>query len=193
MKDAVTVATKESWYKNKKVLTSFLGIFLISVMVLSALGLNPDAEEKVVYKDMKFYHADTGKWQTFLADGKQVVVSTDPSAFAAMDVPSLDFSSLSSLQKLYISMNPQDSVQNAVYDIDFNLPLPPQTDLACYEDNDQCSTFPLKTCADATMTTGVILLRESNETSVSFEGNCWTIEGKDLLTLTDKLILDYYG
>jgi len=52
----------------------------------------------------------------------------------------------------------------------------------------------LKDCDDAVDGIGVIMFKETNSSnSVTYSGNCLVIEGKDLLSVTDKLIVDYYG
>lgn len=192
MKDSWSIEKKEVWYKQKKFLTLGLGIFLISIMVMSAVNLNTDTEEEVTYGGYTFVQTSSG-WQTYLDGGQQLFLTTNPEDLASVSVPAVDFSRFSAFQKVYVSVNLYDAVQPAIYDLERNIPLPTQTDLACYEDNDLCADYPLKTCEDASFTIGVIQLQQANETLVRQEGNCLLIQGKDLLMLTDKLILDYYG
>ncbi|HLC22742.1 MAG TPA: hypothetical protein VJJ79_03135 [Candidatus Nanoarchaeia archaeon] len=191
MKDPLYIEKKEVWYKQKKFLTIALGIFLISIMVLSAVNLNTDAEEEVTYGGHTFVQTSFG-WQTYLDSGQQLFLTTNPEDLASVFVPAVDFSRFSTLQKVYVGVNMYDDVQPAVYDLQRDISLPAQTDIACYEDNDLCANYPLKTCEDASFTVGVIQLQQANETLVQQKGNCLLIQGKDLLMLTDKLILDYY-
>ena len=159
------------------------------LMVLSVVNLNSDEEGAIEYNDLKFVASSSG-YLAYNSDEEQIIILTNPTELLDLEIGSISLNSLSSLEKIYISLNPNDDYQNAIYDFSRNIPLPSQQVLSCYEDHEDCSDLPLKTCEDATETIGIIIFKENNETLLSFDDNCLTIQGKDLLKVTDKLILD---
>ncbi len=191
MKKRKYFGKKKSIFRRKELYTYLIGIFIIMLMVLSVVNLNSDEEEQIEYGELTFVPTNSG----YLAyDGDDpIVVLSNPEELKELEVEGMDVSSLDSLSKVYISLNPEDSYQNAVYDFYNNMELTTWTTEACYEDSEACATLPIKTCEDTTSDIGVVIFREDNETVLSFEDNCLTIQGKDLLKVTDKLILDQYG
>ena len=101
-------------------------------------------------------------------------------------------SGFESLTKVYLSVNPQENIKYAINDLYNNFEFK-QIALACYEDNEYCEDMPLKNCEDATAYIGVIVLSEANETKVSLDGNCLTIEGEDLLKIVDGVVVENEG
>ena len=193
MKDVRYAEKKISLWKNKKFLTILMGLFIISIMVFSVLyyGLDTSGQAKVEYKGLEFIQTNQG-WQTYTEEEKKILLLSDPrdlenvSSFGV----SLDF--LSAVGMLYLSFNPEEDVSGALYDFQVNVEYSGGLVAACYEESEACADVPIKTCADAGLGTGVILFKEANASSVVLEGNCLTIEGENLLLLTDRLILDQY-
>lgn len=193
MKDS-TYVRKVPFFKKKQFLTVLIGIFFIALMVLSALyyGYDKDSTGKIDYQGLSFVQTDSG-WLAYVNDQEKITIATNPDDLD-VEFEKVDYYPVESLGKIYLSVNPYDQVQSAVQELERNGFLEQQTVvMACYEDNDACSELPLKTCEDATNFIGVIVLKQVNETSVSLENNCLTIEGKDLLKVVDKFIVDQYG
>tara|TARA_Y100000310_G_C20683607_1_gene817599 strand:+ start:499 stop:1077 length:579 start_codon:yes stop_codon:yes gene_type:complete len=192
MKAKKVFRRKVPFYKKKEFMTYLVGLFIIVIMATSALSMWGGDEEGVEFDGMKFVDSGYG-WQTYIGESK-VTISSYPLDLENVSIDDVSFSSLNLMGKLYFSINPYDSYQQAVYDFQANIDLFPNVVYSCYEDNDLCSDMPLKDCDDAMDGTGVVIFRETNSSDfVEFSGNCLVIEGKDLLKVTDKLILDYYG
>jgi len=188
MKKSKYIGKKKPFYKNKQFFTYLIGIFIIMLMVLSVINLDSD-DESIEYNNLKFASSSNG-YLTYNSEDEQIIILTNPTELLNLETESISLNGLSSFEKIYISLSPNDDYQNAVYDFSRNIPLPTLQVLACYEDHEDCSDLPLKTCEDATETNGIIIFKEDNETLLSFDDNCLTIQGKDLLKVTDKLILD---
>lgn len=175
---------------NKKVFMFFLGGLIILIMVASAIDIGKDDEEGAYdYNGIKFMPTTEG-WLAYLKDGRQVYIMTNPAELVNLTISEVSPSLLNSLQKLYISYNPEEKVRAALVDFTREIKLTPPIIPSCTVDVPQCAELPLKTCNDTDDYVGVIVFKESNETAVSMNNNCLTIEGKDLLKTVDKLILE---
>jgi len=183
---------KLPFYKRKEFMTYGVGLFIIVIMATSALSMWGGEEEGVEYGGLTFVETGYG-WQTYIGNQK-ILISSYPELLENVTIDSVNFGNLNLMSKIYISINPYDGYQQALNDFQSNIQILPQTVYACYEDNDLCSDMVLKDCDDAVDGIGVIMFKETNSSnSVTYSGNCLVIEGKDLLSVTDKLIVDYYG
>ncbi len=185
---------KESFWASKKFLTLLMGIFIISLMVFSVLyyGLDTSDTKEVEYKGLTFTQTNLG-WQAYTEDDQRILIQSDPSTLDSETlVGSADFSFLQDLQKVYVSFNPYSDVSFALTDFEQNMQGNAVLVASCYEPSDACVQLPIKTCDDATSTTGVVIFKESDSNSVTLDGNCLVVEGKNLLTITDKLVVDSY-
>jgi len=174
--------------KERKLTVAF-GLFFIMIMVFSALSMyeKPDTENIYEYKGIKFTNTETG-WQAYKTDGTLMTLASSPRELENITIDYIPLNLLNSMEKIYVSTNPQDRNREAMYEFT-KLPIAPLKVAACYEDVEGCADYPLKTCEDATDSIGVIVVKQSNVTEVSYKYNCLTIQGDDLLKLMDKLIL----
>jgi len=180
---------KVAFYKRKDVLTVGVGLFLVMLMALGSVSMGVD-EEKVEINGLSFVQTNYG-WQAYTSDETRVLITTSPE-YLEEDIITVDFSEFNSLNKVYYSVDPYDSsLSAALYDFEQNVKILVTTSTACYEDSEVCEELPIKTCEDASEEVGIILFKEADETEVSFENNCLTIQGKNLLTLVDTLIVNY--
>ena len=190
MKQKIRFEKKKGFLATKeKKLTLAFGLFFIIIMVFSALSMyeKPDTENTYDYNGIKFTNTESG-WQAYKSDGSLVTLISSPRELENITIDYIPLNMLNSMQKIYISTNPQDRNREAKNELS-KLPITPLKVAACYEDAEGCADYPLKTCDDATDSIGVILVKESNVTDVSYKYNCLTIQGDDLLKLVDKLIL----
>ncbi|MBI5797376.1 hypothetical protein HZA98_00545 [Candidatus Woesearchaeota archaeon] len=193
MKESSYVAKKASFFTSKAFLTTLVGLFFISLMVFSVLdyGSSQTGQKKVKYKGLSFTQTTEG-WQAYAGD-KKIVIQANPELFGDESVSSAALDRFIHSSLVYISLNPYDSVQGAVGDFQRNVPIGGVYALACSGNYSGCEKYPVKTCADASPTEAVVLFQTANESLVSLDGTCLTIQGKDLLSVTDMLILSQYG
>jgi hypothetical protein len=163
-------------------------------MAFSALyyGMDKEEENKVEYKGLTFVQTDSG-WMAYANDEDKIILANNPLELnESFEKVSYSFKMLG---KVYLSISPYDNVRGAVQELERNgfLSQQQRVVMACYEDSEACKEMPLKTCEDAAESVGVMVLKEANETSVTLEGNCLTVEGKNLLNIVDKFIVDQYG
>ncbi|MSR86360.1 hypothetical protein EXS74_03110 [Candidatus Woesearchaeota archaeon] len=185
---------KESFWKSKKFLTLLMGLFIISIMVFSVLyyGLDRTDQKEVEYKGLTFTETSVG-WQAYTEENQRILIQSDPSTLDSEIITgSADFSFLEGLQKVYVSFNPYSDVSSALVDFQQNMPGSAVLVASCYEASDACIQLPIKDCDDATLTTGVVIFKDGNTSTVTLDGNCLVVEGKNLLILTDKLVVDSY-
>jgi len=172
---------KEPKYKKYLVIT--VGLFLISIMVLSVLQISGD-EQKIDYNGYKFSKVDDG-WLTY-KNNNPVLVINNP--FDLEDV-SIDDVYFGSINKIYISY--KDYIP-----ANFNLiPFPVRPILATYDEKvSTAENIPLKDCVDADDNTLVIILQNGVQVS-RFDQNCLIIQGDkdEMIQVVDKIILNLYG
>lgn len=167
----------------------FLGALIILIMVGGAINMDSDSAESYDYNGIKFVKINEG-WLANLDAGKQVFVLNSPAELKNMTLPKISFYGLNTMQKVYISYNPEERVRTALSQFTKGIPLMPRLVPACTVDVPLCADVPIRTCKDATETVGVIEFRQANETTVEFKNNCLLIQGEDLTKIVDKLILE---
>lgn len=180
------------FYKDKKKLITFgIAFFFILIMATSVLELyigGSDKEEVYDYNSLKFVNTGNG-WLAHKQDGRQVYIVSNPKDLENITINSVNLGNLNFAQKAYLSYNPKERNRVALSEFIREIKISPRLVAACPVDNDACANLPIKTCDDATTSTAIILIQETNETSVTFINNCLTIKGKDLTKVMDKLIL----
>lgn len=180
------------FYKDKKKLITFgIAFFFILIMATSVLELyirGGDKDEVYDYNSLKLVNTGNG-WLAYRQDGRPVYIVSNPKDLENITISPINLGALSFVQKAYLSYNPKERNKVALSEFAREIKLAPRIVIACPVDNDVCANLPIKTCDDATTTTAVILIRETNDTSVTFINNCLDIRGKDLTKVMDKLIL----
>jgi hypothetical protein len=194
MKSSYESRKKIPFYKKKQFMTIIVGVFLIMLMVLSAVSLGFDQSEEedsetIVVYGLEFLLSSNG--YVAATDEGGIIIQTSPEDLE--EVEEFDWSILGLATKVYISFDPEGYYSGAaVYEIEQNIGLSGVV-YSCYEDSEACTELPIKTCEDAEISTAVVVLEESDQTFVSYENNCLTITGQNLLRVVDSLIVQYYG
>ena len=78
------------WYKNKKILTYIIGLFIVSIMILSVLNIgknDTDNTESYTYNGFKFIKVSNG-WLTYV-DNKQLILAYGPRELEDIYLPPL--------------------------------------------------------------------------------------------------------
>ncbi len=180
------------FYKNKKkLITLSIALFFMVIMATSILELyvrNGSEDEIYDYNGLKFANTGNG-WLAYRQDGRPIYILSNPKDLENITISPINIATLNYAQKAYLSYNPKERNKIALSEFFREMKISPRIVNACYEDNEQCANLPIKTCEDTTTSVAVILLRESNETSVTFINNCLSIQGKELTKVMDKLIL----
>lgn len=174
--------------KERKLTLAF-GLFFILIMVASVLNLyeKPDTENTYNYNGIQFANTETG-WIGYLKDGRAISIISSPRELENITIDYIPLNRLNLMEKVYVSTNPNDRNREAMSELN-KLPISARKVAACYEDAEGCEDYPVKSCNDATDSVGIIVVRESNVTEVSYKYNCLTIQGENLLKLVDKLAL----
>lgn len=194
MKKKESAIKKSSFFSKKKVLSLAIGIFIMSIMILSVLDMwkGTDENVEIEYEDFKFVRSDIG-WLGSKGNSK-VSLSYSPRELKNISLKYADLSSLNYVGKVYISYNPGHNIRSAFQDFSRNIQITPPIFQACTADVPACADMKIITCDNSSQTTGVIIFQTGNNTGTSFIGNCLVVEGKDgedLLKVTDRMILDY--
>lgn len=189
---------QESSAKKRKL---FLPLFLGGLMVLSTFaiifsGPSQTSSTSYTYHDLSFRLTAQG-WESTL-QGQSLLLRHGPEELASLfpQYPFLAAASFPTLQKIYASTLPDEPAQEAVRDFYLNSYLLPPISFACAADVPGCESLPLKTCRDATDTTGVVLFRIGEATSFTVDGTCVSLTAPTssaLTQLTDTWIYTLYG
>lgn len=180
------------FYKNrKKLITLSIALFFIFIMATSVLELyirGGDKEDTYDYNGLEFANTGNG-WLAYKQDGRPIYIVSNPNDLENITIKPINLGALNFVSKAYLSYNPKERNRAALSEFVREVKIAPRLVSACPEDNELCANLPIKNCDDATADTAVILIKESNETSVTFINNCLAIIGKDLTKAVDKLIL----
>ncbi len=184
-----------SFFKNKKFLTSLIGIFIILIMVLSALDLWKGGGESYVYQGTKFSKEDTG-WSAYIGANK-VTLAYNPKELE--NIVDAGFSNLNSVQKIYVSTDNPLAMYRSMDYFKNRMPLSPVKSMACVPEAinvSECEQFPLKDCNDANDNTGVVIFKRAENTTIQpISRSCFLVEGnnEDLVKVIDKSMLKMLG
>jgi len=187
-----TKPPKAEGKSRKKLYIWIMGFMIIAIMIGSALDLwkkEDTAEGAYEYKGLSFAQTDTG-WMAYKADNSQVWIMSNPAELANMSIPYVNTGMLKYYTKIYATADPTERVRIPMSQFFRNIPVNAIVVPACPVDIEQCKEMPLKTCENADKNTAVIFFKEANETKVSFENDCLTIQGKELTKIVDKIILE---
>src|SRR3989344_4260632 len=174
----------------------FIPIFILITLVLSAFGIivfkQPESET-FEYKNNLFIQ-DTSGFSTRI-NNQKINFLYDPRTLENLSITPLTLTQLSYGSKFYLTANPNEDVGLALYE--FNRLIVPLINKrfvqACSEDVAGCENTVLKTCTDATPEEKVVLFKESNSSSLTYNLNCLIIQGsgEEMTKLTNKLALNF--
>lgn len=185
--------SKQQKKKKQKRTQWIAGSVLILVMMLSAFGIAANSfvapkEEKIIYKGLEFKQINS--YYVLEIGEAQFYFLTNPKTFDSLDAKI----TLSNEIQIYISKPLYVSSENPSFSRQIYQNMAPYVERiqpACLEE-ENCSNedYPIKDCSN-----NFIIIKESTENKIYEKDNCVFIEGKqeDLLTLTDKFILEIIG
>ncbi len=174
----------------------FFAVFIISIMVFSVLGFsfrgNPNT---IKYKGIKFTRNDNSIW-TARINNKLIYLLNNPKDLEDIPNINIDISKLNNLNKIYLSTDPSESIENFLTGFATNIiPLITTTiRQACFIDIESCINLPLKDCSNTDSNTGIILIKKNNINKIEYTNNCLIIQGdsQELQKLIDKWVLELY-
>lgn len=174
----------------------FIPIFILVTLILSAFGIivfkQPESET-FEYKDNLFIQ-DTSGFSTRI-NNQKINFLYDPRTLENLSISSITLTQFSYGSKFYLSANPNEDVGLALYE--FNRLIIPLLNKrfvqACSDDVPGCENTVLKSCSDATPEEKVVLFKESNSSSLTYNLNCLIIQGngEEMTKLTNKLALNF--
>jgi len=158
-------------YKNKRILTSFFGIFIISIMVFSVLNVyqSRDKTKEIEYNGYKFYE-NNGYWVTNI-NGQQLTFRYNP-----LELSNISLLNYNVYDKIYLSYNPKHFDEER-FVLGESLSLFKYVNikpiLSCYEEKD-CPDIPLVDCDNYN---SILLKYNENKTNIYIENKCLILEG----------------
>ncbi len=170
------------WYNNKKFLTSMIGLFIIFIMIASALNLwkgEENTNEK--YNGFYFVKLDNG-WVTYVSNDA-IQFSYSPKELEDIYVPMFNLNN-----KIYVMYDPKNMKEND-YLIERLLGMLRYKGfsafLAC-DKEEGCGNVPILNC---TAPNTLFYFKEENTTKVYNDNNCITISGtrEDNIKQVDRL------
>ena len=190
MKKRRSPKKKKSIFAKHKIGTALTGLFIISIMALSALNMwNAEESGKVEYKGIEFARTDAG----FIAykGTQRIFIKNNPSELENMSIPTASPGNLVGSSKIYLSYDHLAGTRSAVRTFLQNYHYDSLLVEACPEDNELCRDLPLRDCSDAGDGVGVILFQQSNVSKVFYQNeNCLIIQGKELDKVVEKMVLE---
>jgi hypothetical protein len=182
--------------EQKKRRTAGIVIALIMLFSIAAFAFMESTsttdENTQKYKDYVFQRGDAG-WET-KANNLQIVTQFLPQEVE--NISSAQFISGELGNTIFFIADSYDERQAAA---ELSGVLSSQRkQFACLpedENKSECADLPLKSCDDASSESGIVIITESNETSVSYNSFCITINGNatELVKAADKAIFKITG
>jgi len=170
-----------------------MGFFLIALMIGSSITMRGEEFDRVEYNGVKFQEVEGG-WIGYRGE-ERILLTNNPNELAEVSIKGEGFDQLNSLSKLYLSLNPDDRIQNALYEYEFsqNIRIEPPMFNSCFKDFEGCEDLPIKTCEDASSVTGVIIFKTGENNTINFKNNCLVVEGKEdeIVSVVDSLVLKW--
>ena len=192
IKRIMTSGEKKSMQKKQEKRARWAGVIIVLIMVFSVAAFafmeNQSSEKnEVKYKNYVFRTSETG-WQT-TANGQLITTSFLPQDVE--NISSSEFIPAGFGNAVYFIADTYDE-RNAAEEISKAIQAQ-RMQLACLPedaDADYCSELPLKDCTDASPDTGVIIIKEENESSADYGNFCMKISGNssEILKAADKAI-----
>lgn len=177
----------------------FLPIFIATILIMSTFGIilgGFSSEEPTTPQGENiggaYFSLSQGRW---VVQGSGYVLNLQYGPEALRAVEAVDINPLRQVPKLYVSYKSGENTLSAVPDFYQNMKQFVQVTPACVEDGPGCEELPLKTCADADSSAGVVMLTLSSAQSVTQEGTCYSLQGdaEYLTKIIDRLLLAYVG
>lgn len=177
----------------KQTVPILIGLFIIAIMALSVIQPN-EKDNEIKYNDHKFTRVNN-RWITYVNKNP---ISTIYQPTELEDIKAdADYGNMLLSNKVYLSFDPGQQAlylpMNEITTYKNLLGFTSQFITACPYDNEACSSqmLPIKTCKDASETTGIILFEFANTTSLEFSNGCLKFSGSQegITKIIDKLIL----
>ena len=153
------------------------------------------SSDTVKFKGFKFVRNNQGLWAARISD-KLIYLYSNPKDLENITNINIDITKLNNLQKIYLSTDPSEQINNLLAGFATNiLPLITTTlRQACFNDINACKDLPLKDCSDIDQNIGVMLIKKSDIDKIELNNNCLTIQGnsEELKKLIDKWVLELY-
>lgn len=176
-------------------------IFIIALMVFSVLGfaiygLGPSGspELSAEYKGIDFRFDKTSNQWVGFKDKDKISFYNNPEELAAINLDINLLQKISQSNKIYLSYNPQDGLQNSINFLRANLAafFQKQISIACKEDQEGCEELPLKTCEDSKQDIIIFEISLSEQKENSLSNNCLKIHGDEdyIVKITEKIRMD---
>jgi hypothetical protein len=189
---------KKKSFLSKK---NLIGIFIVAIMVLSAVGFiaEQNGQSGDTYMGKRFSLVN-GKWQTSV-DGKERAFTFHPRDLESINISPDAINYIKSVKMIYVTFDPNSTlVQDfEIMRLDLERELPnfgiyPVTGVASR--STAYSAFPTVTCANATTFVPVIYLKSAETTNVTSQGGCLIFEAResyDVPALKERLLYGLYG
>jgi len=189
------IVTKTDLQNKDKKMKTWLTVFIVVIMAAStagfALNFNSDSNGQTrTYNGTKFTITDQG-WQP---KGYDIYTSYLPQDVENVSL-SGNFVASDFSAKAYLISPPY--LQNDVLEFLKYLPLQNLQQACLIEDENvsYCSNVPIKSCADASSQSAIIIIKEGNQSSVNYNGYCLEITSNsgDMTKAADRALFKAYG
>jgi hypothetical protein len=185
--------------KTKKIVIS---IFFAVIMVSSMLAImfsGYTQNTSVEYNGHTF--KQQGNYLVTKLGKTTIKIQSYPANLASIAVDDAVVQKLSSGYPVYLSTpltsQYKEYAGQAAYDLgDYLATIGVQSGIVISDNNTGYSNIPLITCANATSSKPVVLFEETNQSSITLEGDCIKIGGttsNDFIALKDRLVLKLSG
>ncbi len=194
-----SMKTRASPGEQRETKKLFLPLFIATILIMSTFGIilgGFSSEESTTTQGENiggaYFSLSNGRW---IVQGSGYTLNLQYGPEALRAVEPIDVNSLRQVSKVYISYKSGENTLNAIPDFYQNMKQFVKVTPACVEDGSGCEELPLKTCADADSSVGVVMITLSSEQHITQEGTCIHIQGdaEYITAVVDRILLTYVG
>ncbi len=183
----------------KKVIISLFFAFIMVSSILAIMFSGYNQPNEIEYNGHIFKFQ--GDYLVTKVDKTTIKIQSYPANLAAIQADDAIAQKLNSGYPIFISTpltaQYKEYAGQAAYDLaEYLGTIGVQTSIAISDDNTGYPTIPLITCTNATAALPVLIFEESNQSSMSIEGDCIRISastGYDFIAYKDRLVLKLSG
>jgi hypothetical protein len=194
-------AVKEEKKSSK---TLWMSLFICAIMILSVIGFmsnNNGSNQDLDYNNFSFSITQDNKWILDLKspEKEKITFYNHPSEIEYINVSSEIIPGLRNTKIIYATSDPDDLFKDAIGLAEFGMKdIMNKRGIYFEYSFTKANQFnkTIMTCKNATMYVPVLYFKRGNETKISYNNNCITLESESeygILRLRDRLLYGFLG
>lgn len=179
-------------------MVAFFIVFIMTTSIAGFLINSNSTSEKLEYNGFEF--SRVGNYYMTKVEGKRIYFTYPPENLAQMEIPPEAGEAIRNTKMLYVAYNESQPFVKDYALLQYNINDVLKNHLNTYVVNALLNKneygLPVVSCKNATQTVPVIIFKESNSSSITYDNGCITLNGEfrqDFYALTERLLYSVFG